>query len=308
MKLLIYIPIIPCSSSAYTLRAKSREQTPANRGNHTPSAPKPPEILQNPAEKPIFVNNKHSDTSAKKTLIAQLHEKHNLTAIPGRAGHRVRQGGGDADPQPVTFENTVFENYCASQYDTNGDGVFTTDEAASVKELTLDANTDKTLSGLNSLAGIEYFTGLEKLSCTMCDFTSIDLSRNTRLQTLSLMYGKLESLDVSQLSELETLNCNNNALTSIDLSHNPALRFLYVQGNQLTALDVSHNPELEYLYVSMIPNFTNLIETLDVTKNPKLTQLYAINMTSLKELRMLQAHKDANILMSVPETTQIIYE
>ena len=75
-------------------------------------------------------------------------------------------GGKNDDPQPVTFENTVFENYCASQYDTNGDGVLTTDEAASVKELTLDANTDKTLSGINSLAGIEYFTGLEKLSCT----------------------------------------------------------------------------------------------------------------------------------------------
>lgn len=308
MKLLIHIPIIPCSSSAYTLRAKSREQSPANRGNHTPSAPKPPEILQNPAEKPIFVNNKHSDTSAKKTLIAQLHEKHNLTAIHGRAGHRVRQGGGDADPQPVTFENTVFENYCASQYDTNGDGVFTTDEAASVKELTLDANTDKKLTGITSLSGIENFTGLEKLSCTMCEFTSVDLSRNTRLKDLALMYGKLTALDVSCLPELETLNCNNNALTSIDLSHNPKLRSLFVQGNRLTALDVGHNPELELLYINMMPNFTNQIETLDVTKNPKLTQLFAIQMTSLKELRMLQAHKDANMLISVPETTRIIYE
>lgn len=212
------------------------------------------------------------------------------------------------DPQPVPFENPIFENYCVSQYDANGDGVLTTDEAASVKELTLDANTDKSLSGISSLNGIEYFTELEELTCTMCDFTSIDLSRNTRLQSLGLMYGKLESLDVSMLPSLETLNCNNNTLTSIDLSHNPRLRFLYVQGNRLTALDISHNPELEHLYVSMIPAFTNQIETLDVTKNPKLTQLYAIDMTSLKVLRMLQAHKDANILMSVPETTQIIYE
>lgn len=214
----------------------------------------------------------------------------------------------EKNAEPVVFQAPTFANYCMGQYDANGDGVLTTDEAASVKELTLNANTDKTLSGINSLAGIEYFTGLEELTCTMCNFTSIDLSRNTRLQNVGLMYGKLESLDVSMLPALETLNCNNNALTSIDLSHNPALRFLYVQGNRLTALDVSHNPELEHLYVSMMPTFTNRIETLDVTKNPKLTQLYAIEMTSLKVLRMLQAHKDANILMSVPETTQIIYE
>lgn len=216
--------------------------------------------------------------------------------------------GKEADPQPVAFESPVFEEYCLSLYDANGDGVLTTDEAASVKELTLNAKTDETLAGINSLDGIEYFTELEELTCTMCNFTSIDLSRNTRLQSLGLMYGKLESLDVSQLPALETLNCNNNALTSIDLSNNPALRFLFVQGNRLTALDVSHNPELEHLYISMMPNYTNQIETLDVTKNPKLTQLYAIDMTSLKELRMLQAHKEANILMSVPETTRIIYE
>ena len=66
MKLLIYIPIIPCSSSAYTLRAKSREQSPANRGNHTPSAPDPPETLQNPAKKPIFVSNRDAGTSGKE--------------------------------------------------------------------------------------------------------------------------------------------------------------------------------------------------------------------------------------------------
>lgn len=218
---------------------------------------------------------------------------------------KEEQGGGFL---PVTFEDPAFGNYCTSQYDTNGDGVLTNDEAASVTTLTLDANTDKKLTGITSLSGIENFTGLEKLSCTMCEFTSVDLSRNTRLKDLALMYGKLTALDVSRLPELETLNCNNNALTSIDLSHNPKLRSLFVQGNRLTALDVGHNPELELLYINMTPNFTNQIETLDVTKNPKLTQLFAIQMTSLKELRMLQAHKDANMLISVPETTRIIYE
>lgn len=197
--------------------------------------------------KGLYLSTTNAPTHpAKKNLIDQLHEKHILTACLLLALAALATGcNGDedgTDPQPVPFENPIFENYCVSQYDANGDGVLTTDEAASVKELTLDANTDKSLSGISSLKGIEYFTELEELTCTMCDFTSIDLSRNTRLQSLGLMYGKLESLDVSMLPSLETLNCNNNTLTSIDLSHNPRLRFLYVQGNRLTALDVSHNP------------------------------------------------------------------
>ena len=76
----------------------------------------------------------------------------------------------------------------------------------------------------------------------------------------------------------------------------------------LTALDVSRNPELEHLYVSIMSFMSNQIETLDITQCPKITQLYAVDITSLKQLRMLRAHKEANILMSVPATTEIIYE
>lgn len=216
------------------------------------------------------------------------------------------EGGGNSTP--VTFDDPTFATYSLAHFDANGDGILTESEAQKVKKLTLDANTDASLVGIESLAGIEYFTELEELSCTKCEFVSVNLSRNKKLKSLALMYGKLTALDLGALSELETLNCNSNALTTLDVTNNSKLKYLYVQANKLTKLDVSRNPLLEHLYVSMMSFLSNNIEELDVTKCPNLSQLYAIDMTSLKRLRMLRAHDEANILMSVPETTEIIYE
>lgn len=222
------------------------------------------------------------------------------------AGCSDNEGGGDS--LPVTFDDPTFETYCLEQFDSDGDGTVTGKEIKRVTTLTLDASKNESLVGLKSLSGIEHFTKLKELHCAKCEFTSVDLSRNKNLNKLALMYGKLTSLDVSSLPELETLNCNTNSLTTLDLSKSPKLKHLYVQGNKLTQLDVSKNPLLEQLYVSIMSFKSNLIEKLDVTNCPNLKQLYATGMTSLKELRMLRAHDDANILMDVPETTQIIYE
>ena len=227
--------------------------------------------------------------------------------MPDPAGCVQRQRGG-GNSTPVTFDDPTFATYSLAHFDANGDGILTESEAQKVKKLTLDANTDASLTGIESLAGIEYFTELEELACTKCNFASVDLSRNRKLKSLALMYGKLTALDLGALSELETLNCNSNALTTLDLTKNPKLKYLYVQANELTALDVSRNPELEHLYVSIMSFMSNQIETLDITQCPKITQLYAVDMTSLKQLRMLRAHKEANILMSVPANTEIIYE
>lgn len=212
------------------------------------------------------------------------------------------------DSKPITFDDPAFKNYCLEKFDSDGDGTVTDKEIKQVTKLTLDANKNMSLVGVKSLAGIEYFTELKEFSCIKCEFTSVNLSHNKKLNSLAMMYGKLSSLDVSILPELETLNCNSNSLTTLDLTKNPKLKYLYVQGNKLTKLDVSNTPLLEQLYVSITNTMSNSIEKLDVTKCPNLKQLYAIGMTSLKELRMLQTHDDANILMDVPNTTKIIYE
>lgn len=216
------------------------------------------------------------------------------------------EGGGNSTP--VTFDDPTFATYSLAHFDANGDGILTESEAQKVKKLHTRRQYRYLARRNRSLAGIEYFTELEELACTKCNFASVDLSRNRKLKSLALMYGKITALDLGALSELETLNCNSNALTALDLTKNPKLKYLYVQANKLTALDVSRNPELEHLYVSIMSFMSNQIETLDITQCPKITQLYAVDMTSLKQLRMLRAHKEANILMSVPATTEIIYE
>ena len=137
--------------------------------------------------------------------------------MPDPAGCVQRQRGG-GNSTPVTFDDPTFATYSLAHFDANGDGILTESEAQKVKKLTLDANTD------TSLAGIEYFTELEELACTKCNFASVDLSRNRKLKSLALMYGKLTALDLGALSELETLNCNSNALTALDLTKNPKLK------------------------------------------------------------------------------------
>ena len=48
----------------------------------------------------------------------------------------------------------------------------------------------------------------------------------------------LTSLDVSKNTSLYTLSCYSNQLTSLDLSQNVALCTLYCYNNQLTTLDI----------------------------------------------------------------------
>lgn len=56
--------------------------------------------------------------------------------------------------------------------------------------------------------------------------TSIDLSTNTNLQILGLMYNKLTDVDVSHNKNLQLLGVSDNKLTSIDVSNNKNLQAL----------------------------------------------------------------------------------
>ena len=61
-------------------------------------------------------------------------------------------------------------------------------------------------------------------------------------------YAGLTTLDVSKNTMLETLWCYDNQLTTLDVSKNTKLTELYCIFNQLTTLDVSKNTKLTELY------------------------------------------------------------
>ncbi|UUF16262.1 MULTISPECIES: T9SS type B sorting domain-containing protein [Flavobacterium] len=119
---------------------------------------------------------------------------------------------------------------------------------------------------------------LKSLSCEYNELSTIDLSKNTALEVLSIENNKLSSLDVSKNTSLNTLFFSNNNLTSIDITKNTSLTSLSCFFNKLTALDLSKNINLISLRCD-----NNNLSNLDLSKNAALQFLVANNnqITSL---------------------------
>ena len=122
------------------------------------------------------------------------------------------------------------------------------------------------------------------------DLKSIDVSKNTKLEFLSVSHCKLTSLNVSNNRKLVKLYVDDNQLTALDVRSNYMLKKLGCYENQITALDLSSNVALEYLGVNDNPitelnlhplsNLQELscskmqLKKLDVDRCPKLRRLY----------------------------------
>ena len=147
------------------------------------------------------------------------------------------------------------------------------------------------------------------------DLKSIDVSKNTKLEFLSVSHCKLTSLDVSNNRKLVKLYVDDNQLTALDVSSNYLLKRLGCYENQLTALDLSYNGALEYLGVNDNPiteldlhplsNLQDLscykmkLTKLDVDRCPKLRRLYCydnqietLDLRSNKKLETLQCQNN----------------
>ncbi len=94
--------------------------------------------------------------------------------------------------------------------------------------------------GIADLTGIEDFVALKHLYCNNNAFTSIDVSQNISLITVSCFNNQLTILDLSQNLNLETLSIYNNELSSLDLSLNTSLKSLQCRENQLISLNVKN--------------------------------------------------------------------
>ena len=163
---------------------------------------------------------------------------------------------------------------------------------------------------ISSLKGIEFFTALQtldcslnpidywdfsnvqslqKLNCSRCDLVYLSVSGNASLKELDVSGNELTSLDVSNNTQLENLNVRANNIVQIDVSKNLTLKNLIVGGNDLVLIDVSKNLALEKLECG-----ANKLTSLDVSKHlalkvldcgwNKLTSLDVSNNTQLEEL------------------------
>lgn len=201
---------------------------------------------------------------------------------------------------PVTatyFPDATFRNYVSSNFDKDKNGTLNTTELQAAKKI------DVPSMGIETLAGVEFFTKLEYLDCsgevdsvvdesqgfTQFDYvfngnyiTSLNLSCNTELTFLHCSRNLLTKLDVSRNVKLETLGCSGlrfydsatktfyeYRLRTLDVSNNTELTLLECADNLLTDLDLRNNTKLEQLNCN-----NNRLTFLYVAKCPKMTLIY----------------------------------
>ena len=216
----------------------------------------------------------------------------------------------------IIFEDANFKAYLVANFDTDGDGEISKEEALAITKIIVGTK------DIESLAGIEHMANLTELRCEgpwsifepeedpegklktldvsknvnltilYCGFnqlTSLDVTNNPKIEQLRCAGNNLNSLDVSKNTELIEFEAYNNRLSSIDVSNNPELEYIDLTNNQIKSIDVSNNPELEYIDLT-----NNQIKSIDVSKNLELeritcsdNKLTSIDVTNNQKLTTL---------------------
>lgn len=122
----------------------------------------------------------------------------------------------------------LFRQYCES-WDTNRNGKLSPAEAEAVTEFDMRRTNNETK--IESIEGIEYFTGLEVIDFAWNDIAEVDLSKNTELREIYAENNPLTSLEVGDLEKLAILWCRNCSLTTIDISKNKKIYGFNCEGN-----------------------------------------------------------------------------
>lgn len=196
----------------------------------------------------------------------------------------------------TTHENpTQIERAAASSADVTATFTDPNFRAAVRKTLKLSANApitqaacasvnilDVSEQGIRDLAGIEYFTGLQRLVCYENQLTSLDLTHCPYLEYLNCADNQLTSLDVSRCPNLVILFCGYNPFTNLDLRSCTKLVQLFAVNGQLTSLNLSECPLLELLACE-----NNQLTGLDVSGCPRLSDLdcRGNNMKSVNDVK-----------------------
>ncbi len=132
----------------------------------------------------------------------------------------------------ANFPDESFRAYVSDSFDANGDGVLSAEEIACVTEI------DVHDCGISDLTGIEHFSSLMSLNCDGNQLTSLDLSSNTALATLSCTGNTYTvSVDSDGCFDLSTLPgsfTTANATSWAGFTSAGSSRTVSVSGSTLT--------------------------------------------------------------------------
>ena len=154
----------------------------------------------------------------------------------------------------TNFPDDNLRNWVLSQ-EYGKDGVLTEEEIAGVTVIDVNGK------NIANLQGIEKFTSLTSLYCSINELTTLDLSGCPQLNALDCSFNrqlasinlsgckalqhlychgcKLTAIDLTDCTELIGLDCGTNLLTTIDPSPCNKMKSFVCSGNQLTTIDIS---------------------------------------------------------------------
>ncbi|MEM9687316.1 MAG: T9SS type A sorting domain-containing protein, partial [Bacteroidota bacterium] len=100
-------------------------------------------------------------------------------------------------------------------------------------------NLDISNENIADLSGIQDFTALTTLNCSMNQLTDLDFTDNNNLTTLLCNNNQLISLNVTANSSLQSLSCQQNQLNSLNLRDLFVLTDFNSTANPLTCIAVN---------------------------------------------------------------------
>ena len=216
-------------------------------------------------------------------LASENPEFESRTALIVVSGDRVR-----ADTIRITqaadfdilasITDLVFRQYCLDNFDINKDGIISTSEARKVEDINVVG------MQIRSLAGIEHFTEMWELNCTRNGLSSLDLSKNTKLQFLYCENNAIENLDLSNNKLLKTVRSGWNTLNYVNITGLTELEDIELYFGNFETIDLSTNTSLGSLALNR-SSLNRQLSSLDVSHNTKLSELRC-NGTGLTSLNL----------------------
>lgn len=226
----------------------------------------------------------------------------------------------------IVFEDANFKAYMIKNFDTDGDGEISYEEALAITMIDVDTDNIESLAGIEHMANLTELncegpfvmsgyepeegrgklktldvsknTKLTKLYCGFNQFSSLDLTSNVLLERLRCAGNDLNNLDVTKNTELTRLTAYNNHLSSIDVSNNTKLEVIDLSNNQIKSIDISKNESLATFNCD-----DNLLTELDPSNNQKLTNIYCSN-NNLSSINVRKNQKLAKLVIignSIPQ-------
>lgn len=135
-----------------------------------------------------------------------------------------------------------FKAYLVENFDTDGDGEISRDEAELITAIECED------LGLTSLEGVRNLTNLQTLHCSYNAIETLDVSGMTSLTELLCDHNLITDLNVAGCTSLNNIECNSNAIGELNLADcRNTLTTITCNENKLARLDLTNFDKLFHL-------------------------------------------------------------